>query len=115
MSQGKKKQVPCVLGQAWETYHCAMGPTCPTSAVRCVCVGRADRGARRDSQHVIDTSAGRGAVGRASRHGHWDCSIRPYNTATLGRRRPPQPKQARYGERRGIAPGSCRCSTKTPL
>ena len=27
MSQGKRKQVPCVLGQAWETYHNATGPT----------------------------------------------------------------------------------------
>ena len=26
MSQGKRKQVPYVLGQAWETYHYATGP-----------------------------------------------------------------------------------------
>ena len=62
MSQGKRKQVPCVLGQVWETYHYATGPTCPAPTVVRVC-GESRPWARSDGSERHLARAIMGAYG----------------------------------------------------
>ena len=67
MSQGKRKQVPCVLGQAWETYHYATGPTCPAPTVVRVC-GESRPWARSDGSERHLARAIMGAYGYKNLH-----------------------------------------------
>eukprot|EP00966_Prymnesium_polylepis_P075540 1752000-Prymnesium_polylepis.2 len=74
MSQGKRQQVPCVLGQAWETYHYATGPTCPRRPPRASRTARGRRATSRKNPYRPPLTAR--VPFRLCRGGVWICETR---------------------------------------